>query len=379
MKRTGRPPNARPGRPFSVSARFVTAGVGAHLRPLPSRASSADLWASVEALAVAPDGFKRLAVLHGTALGTPAQRRFSAYVAQARQYYQAIAALDPVSKPLMGYYFALNLTKAFLTAVDPTLVIKGHGAGEGTKVGQRYTFTQEVVRLDDNGVAKALAERTGQGFWYPKGRGTIKVSRLVAYLPEAYDLYADALGQPPKLLPVRRMGVRDTTSAPRSAWLTVEVDRTVLQQRNVNASALPHRAAIFGEHFRLVSDTGDGSDPDTVTYESVGVVPYSKRDQALPGLRDSFEVSLIARNRAAGGGGQDYIVLSERTQLLSHEAVTFLLLLHLSNMVRYRPEHVEALRGTKYFWLFSSWVDRACENYLLSLASRLSLEEHVIR
>ncbi len=378
MNRTGRPPGARTGRPLSVNARFVTAGVGAHARPLPSRASAADLWASVEALAVAPDGFSRLAVLHDRTIVPPAQRKFSAYVAQARQYYQAIAALDPVSKPLMGYYFALNLTKAYLTAADPTLIIKGHGAGEGTDIGQRYTFTQEVLRLDDKGVAKDLALRTGRRFWYPKGHRMIKVSRLAAYLPEAYDLYADALGQPPKLVPITRMGVRETTGTPRSAWLTVDVDRAVLQQRGINATALPAKAALFGRNFRLVSDTSAESDPATVTYESIDSVSFNQRAQALPGLREAFDASLIARNRAAGGGGQDYVVLSVRTELLSHEAVTFLMLLHLSNMVRYRPDHVEALRGTKYFWLFSSWVDRACENLLLSLASRITLEEHVI-
>ena len=61
------------------------------------------------------------------------------------------------------------------------------------------------------------------------------------------------------------------------------------------------------------------------------------------------------------------------------ESLTFVVLLHLSNMVRYRPQQVEALRGSKYWWLFTSWVDRACENFLLSIASRISLEEHVIK
>ena len=71
-------------------------------------------------------------------------------------------------------------------------------------------------------------------------------------------------------------------------------------------------------------------------------------------------------------------MLSQRVQLLSHEAVTFAVLHHLSNMVRYRPRHVERLRGTQYFWLFTSWVDRASENLLLALASRITGEEHVV-
>ena len=71
-------------------------------------------------------------------------------------------------------------------------------------------------------------------------------------------------------------------------------------------------------------------------------------------------------------------MLSPRQKLLSMEGVTFVLLHHLSNMVRYRPQQVESLRGGSYWWLFTSWVDRSCENFLLSMASRISLEEHLI-
>lgn len=66
---------------------------------------------------------------------------------------------------------------------------------------------------------------------------------------------------------------------------------------------------------------------------------------------------MILRNRTAGGG-EDYVVLSKGPTLMAQEAVTLVLLLHLSNVVRYRPHHAEALNGTAHSWLFSSWVDR---------------------
>jgi len=97
----------------------------------------------------------------------------------------------------------------------------------------------------------------------------------------------------------------------------------------------------------------------------------------LPGLRRAFDRSLIVRNRTLSAG-RDSIIISRHVELLSTEALTFAVMLHLSNMVRYRPHHVEELRGSDYWWLFTSWVDRACENFLLAMCSRISLEEHVI-
>ncbi len=48
---------------------------------------------------------------------------------------------------------------------------------------------------------------------------------------------------------------------------------------------------------------------------------------------------------------------------------------HFSNMVRYRPEQVSKLGSQKWFFLFTSWVPRAMENYYLALASRILGEE----
>ncbi|MCI0544618.1 MAG: hypothetical protein L0Z49_09285 [Actinobacteria bacterium] len=89
-----------------------------------------------------------------------------------------------------------------------------------------------------------------------------------------------------------------------------------------------------------------------------------------------FDETLFAVRRYRNG--DVFITHSPRPNLLSQEAVTFAVLHHLSDMVRYRPDVVEQLRGSRHFWIFSSWIDRACENHLLALASRITQEEHVI-
>jgi hypothetical protein len=71
----------------------------------------------------------------------------------------------------------------------------------------------------------------------------------------------------------------------------------------------------------------------------------------------------------------DEVVLSERDRLLSQEAVTFAVIHHLSNMVRYRPEQVVKLTTQRWFFLFTLWVPRAMENFLLAMTSRITGEE----
>jgi hypothetical protein len=65
----------------------------------------------------------------------------------------------------------------------------------------------------------------------------------------------------------------------------------------------------------------------------------------------------------------------QRNKLLSQEAVTFCVMLHLSNMVRYRPDQVAKLADSRWFVLFTSWVPRALENYFLMTSSRILKEE----
>ncbi|HEV2591936.1 MAG TPA: hypothetical protein VGU02_08580 [Gaiellaceae bacterium] len=85
-------------------------------------------------------------------------------------------------------------------------------------------------------------------------------------------------------------------------------------------------------------------------------------------------MSLIHVNR--GSEGARYLAIaSDKTDLLSQEAVTFAVMHHLSTMVRYRPEQVAKLANQKWFFLFTSWVPRAMENSYLALASRILGEE----
>lgn len=149
------PPHAKAGERAASAGRPIVAGVAPFLRTLPARATSADLWAGVEALTVEGDGRERLSTKHGVGIDQDAHRRFAAFVRQAQQYYAAVGPLDPVAKPLIAYYFALNLTKALLAAVAPATTSGtrlGHGLRESLEERTRYFFQQEGFRIQDRGV-----------------------------------------------------------------------------------------------------------------------------------------------------------------------------------------------------------------------------------
>ena len=310
---------------------------------------------------------------HGSSLDQNAERRFASFVGQARQYYSTIGSVDPIAKPLSAYYFSLNLATAYLTAVDPAVTQPDylhHGLSNAFVRKSRYWFQQEQLNIRQNGVFRELATRTGQGYCWPSGT-TLRLVDLMPYLPDGFDLYADATGGAPKLLPLADSFV---LFGQKQAWLRVEVDKNQLRQRNIRPESLLERARVFGERFRLVATAL----PDSFSYESVNAFDYGKkRSEVLGRLCSEFDSTLIASNRYFPGG-QRYVVLSPRRQLLSHEAVTFGVLNHLSNMVRYRPYDAERLRGGKHFWLFATWIDRACDGYLLAMASRITKEEHVM-
>jgi hypothetical protein len=320
-------------------------------------------------------GATALQKLGSPTLDAASKDRLRAYVGQARQYYEAVAQSDPIAKPLLGYYFVLNATKAYLTALLPgsTAGSLHHGLGQSNPApGVPRTIYTEKLSIRANGTFQELAKHTGRGFvWSP---GDMQLSKLLPYLSESVDLFATSSGTAPALLPVESVSVKISGKRPdKLAWLVAEVPALALKEAGLSHTKLLGEAAAFANVFKLVDD----GNSEVATYESRHPISFTAMPRPLPGLRQMFDRALFVRNRSLAGG-KDYLTLSPHIDLISGEALTFAVMLHLSNMVRYRPEDVDKLRGGGHWWLFTSWVDRACENFLLAISSRLALEEHVI-
>lgn len=336
------------------------------------------MWAPLRVLKT-DVGYERLRRLHGANLDGKAFQRLVAYLNQAETYYLSAETMPPESRPLVAYYFFLNLTKAFLTCADPALTARrgNHGVRDGFEQRARYWFQHEAAKVGGysgatTNVFSELACRTGAGYCHPAG-GELAIYKLAPYLVETADILEDAVDLPPKLLPVQTLRVMGRNS---EAWLRLEISTGELRRRGLSAEQLPRRARHFGSIFQEVAS----NDPYARVFESQTRWSYKTRPgrinyaRCAPDVIDAFERSLIHTNRGTTGA-RFLIVLSERQGLLSQEAVAFLVMHHLSNMVRYRPEQVSKLAASRWFFLFTTWVPRAMENFLLAVASRLLVEE----
>jgi hypothetical protein len=361
------PPKARQGQPAASRGRPVIAGVAAHAQILTSYSPSSEIWDELRILST-NSGFDRLRRTHGPQFTEPVFAHFCAYLRQAETYYSTAQAMPAESRPLVAYYCLLNLTKALLACKAPKAIAGKvfHGLSDDFHPMQRYRFTQEWSKIQKRGVFRDLATRTGAKYCHPDGH-RLQIQRLSPYLAEVSSLHKEATGIAPKLVPAETIQVWEDGTR---LWLRVEIDRSELARRNVGPASLPQRAARFGSVFRLVQ-----SDTPTASYESTKTWNYGARiANAFPETIRAFESALIHANRHVSGR-RHYLVLSERKKLLSQEAVTFLFIYHLSNMVRYRPEQVEKLSEGAFFFFFTTWVPRALENSLLGIASRLLGEE----
>ena len=123
--------------------------------------------------------------------------------------------------------------------------------------------------------------------------------RIVSYLPEAADLYADAYGLNPRLIPLTEVLVLfGEIDGHNAAWLRVEVDRNTLDQRGMGPERLLREAKAFQDRFALVDES---SNEATCTYESIGAPTYHRRVDVLPVLARLFDHSLLAVQRHRSG------------------------------------------------------------------------------
>jgi len=355
----------------------VPIAVGLHhpARPFTTRATLEELWAPLD-IAASPQGRKALwesSTVKGAGADARTYDRFSAYLTQARSFFAASQMMDVRSRPLTGYYATLNLAKAWLTLVDPatTSVPKVyHGASDAfvLQQGQYYTWSKERLKVHPGGVLPEIAARTGRNYVVAQVT-EYALDDLIPYLCEAFDEIEESGTSGPRLLPltdlVAHKGEADDHGTPKTAlWLRAEVATGSLAARNISPSTLPSRAQHFGSVF------GHRQTPErTNSYESPPVFSGPNVRYALPGLRSAFDEALIFVNR--GAGPHRYFAVLTTSDVLSQEAITFAVLHHLSNMVRYRPEQVDRLSVGPRSWLLSTWLPRALENVLLTYSTRI--------
>lgn len=371
----GKPPGPREGSPIWSQGRQVTPGLAPFKRSLSPRASSDDLWASLEA-SCDEGKAKSLAKSAGA---SPLERsdchRYRSFVHQAKEFYTAQRAVMPASKPLPAYYFVLNLSKALLTLAQPDLTASGHmkhGVSVWAGSNDAYGLDQATSKVHTDGVLPLLAARTGARNMMP-ANNPIGVPRLLPYLAETTDEYIAMSGQLPRLLEIESIAIMQHKG---TAWLRVEISKDRIARRGLQPKKLAEvDATLFAQYFDFA---GNDNDRNISVFESANPIEGARKGATWRELGDQLDRSLIIVDRTQLSSRR-FVTLDSRSDLISYEAVTFIVMHHLSEMVRYRPDHADSLLTSKYGWLLTTWVNRACDNFLLTMASRICDEEHEIR
>ncbi len=373
MPDTRTPPE---GQPIWSRGRPVIAGFGPFERSLSARSGSDDLWAGL--ISSTDDvSIRKL----GAQLATPGMsrsdvERYRAFLTQAREFYDAQRLLGPSAKPLAAYYFVLNLSEAYLTLRRPTTTNRermNHGVsvrpGCGPTTEETHAFEFALSKGQPNGVFPQLASETGARNSHPV-ENPHPITGFLPYLLAATNEYTSMTGELPRLLPIDAVEV---LGANDQAWLRVR--RESLVRRGHDPGELSAGTAHdFSRHFRYV---GDDTETAQALYDS-GPVTLSHSPSGWQSLADRLDRSLVGVDRSQFGG-RWYVTIDDRPGLISYEAVTFLLMHHLSEIVRYRPHHAEGMLRSRFAWVLTIWVNRACDNFLLTLASRMTGEKHRLR
>lgn len=371
---SGAPPKGNDGENASLNGAPIVAGLHHPTRWFSQRARDEDLWADLS-IAATPTG--------ASSLPTPPTAadaaRFASYLTQARSFYLAAVMIDIRSRPLPAYYAVLNLAKAWLTLVAPATTAGKlrHGSADNrhTAAGP-YNIAHEqflVQAVQGGGVLGEVAKRTGANFAHAVDT-TIPLSAVMPTLCEAFDYAPRILGPGSSLLPLVGVTVQQgqvqkpNGQASGCLWLQAELDRGTAVSPATLLGASPQFASVFhhvrgkpGGPYRLESQ------PHRYGVNTKIKVPNVLADLSKAML---FVDRTSARRR--------YFVLRASAAELSQEARTFAVMLHLSNMVRYRPEHVESLAASPDSWLLSTWVPRALENSLLTYSARIMQRETFI-
>ena len=371
----GRARDPREGEPIWSVGRRVTAGLAPFERRLSPRATIDDLWAALEATCE-KGGPSALAKDHrGAGFISRDADRYRAFVRQAREFYVGAGAISSAAKPLPAYYFVLNLAKAYLTLANPSDTRADkimHGVSAEPDVAGSYAFEDAQSKAHLAGVFPLLAGVTGARNKTPV-TNPVRVAELLPYLLEATDEYSAMSKQLPRLLQVESVEV---LQAEGEAWLRLEVATDAILRRSLRPKGVSERdAGLFAQKFDFV---GNDSSRGLSVFESADSVIGARRKATWLTLAEQLDRSLVGIDRSQLGG-RCFITLDERPGLLSYEAVTFLLTHHLSEMVRYRPRLLDEMLRSQYAWVLTTWVSRACDNFLLTLASRITGEEHRIR
>lgn len=336
----------------------------------------AEYWTLLLFYADVPEEGKKLIKTSSERLRKAAYPAISAFIKQAKTYYDAAKPLHHRAASLNYYYCFMNLAKAAILCNTPRLYNKRfvHGlSGRNSDHKNLFDRTSRVfvgtTREGDLNAFDQLYE-LHYGMGLPNGT-FLKIGTLMRYCSEATNQVQISSGESPKQLPAfyaLRVAVPVVEGGHPTFWPLIGLYGSGLFDEFPSFSR-----KLTGEFERVNVPQEAARNMFNIYAEEHARVAYYQSRQVFDDLPGT-DVYKVSREKIKAGLGSNlypnyygdpydfFVTLPIRSNLqkpMNESLATYVIMHHLSELVRYRPHYLEKLLSSKEAWALESIIDTA--------------------
>jgi hypothetical protein len=290
-----------------------------------------------------------------------------AYIAQARDFYEAAQTPRLGSRPLLYYYAFLNLAKAALIArgVDLPAAAR-HGINDPRK-NVRARLRLEGQRVAMLGCAHDHSEIFPEFVKLLGGDGSsprsFHVVDLMGQVPVIHRTFIQVSDSAPTFLPMKSIKVLGKGT---SVWARLCLEKSDRDVTQVLPSLRSRRA--FRSALHQVASATDGE----IWFETAPQIGHARAmDPAIARVaatvRSIGTASILTRN-----GYRHYLSSIEPRLQLPDLAASYAVAFYFGSVVRYKPEAFAKIVSGGYAWVVQEFFASAPNQFLYGLASFLA-------
>jgi hypothetical protein len=351
-----------------------------------------DAWAELSMLGRDYEVYKNVALRHGNKSKQSATnwKLFSAYVNQARQYYENASKIRDCSAALFYYYSFLNLAKGYIVLRSPK---KGGGISAPAHhgIGIDTSSLSSVSSIKLKLVSGALTTYWRLVFQKtPPNNKTLKLMDLLNYCGDiSYELgMAGYHNRRNDVIKVRR-ATDNNASGPRQ-WLVLAIPK------RFNTSTISATHTRFPSTFSQVTLSAGGASPDrqwvrrvfNIPLNMIGQFEYWQQKRPIrKELIQNFEFNKIIFQKSPGlfsdiiDDSEYDCVINLPIDVKSSGTVTSIpmneefaicaAMFGFGSVVRYYPDSLEKILRCKDGWISENFIQVCGEVFVRHMRNRI--------
>jgi hypothetical protein len=290
-----------------------------------------------------------------------------AYVAQARDFYEAAHNHQLGSQPLLYYYAFLNLAKAALVTKGVALPATARHGISDPKANVRSRLRLEGQRVNMQACDAQHSQIFPEFVKLLGGKSTLqrsfRIVDLFSQVPVIHRTFTQVSGSSPSFLPLKSIKVFGKGT---SVWVRVSLEKGDQDVKQVLPTLRSRRA--FRNAFHQVASDNDRE----LWFETDAETGHARaKDPAIARLaakvRSIGTASILTRN-----GYRHYLSSIEPRLHLPDLAASYAIAFYFGSVVRYKPDAFAKIVSGGYAWVVQEFFASSSSQFLYGLASFLA-------